>query len=194
MNIFIEINHTITLELANFVDKYNIETFIWIMADLPIFLLPIFLVVMWLKYTFVYKEDTKKSNLLNLVYITIFAVLINIIVQHFFDIQRPDSIITPILHHVPDASFPSDHAAVSIAFLTWLFLFNYKKSFWIFLPLVIVMNFSRMAWWLHWFFDVIVWSLIWIFTAIIFYKKIKDIKYIIKINNFVIKMMNYIKL
>jgi len=73
---------------------------------------------MWLKYTFIDKENTKKSNLLNIFYITSLAVTINIIVQHFFDIQRPDSLITPILHHIPDASFPSDHAAVSFAFLT----------------------------------------------------------------------------
>ena len=47
------------------------------------------------------------------------------------------------MSHVPDASFPSDHATVSIAFLTSLFLANYKRIGLIFLPFVIIMNLSR---------------------------------------------------
>jgi membrane-associated phospholipid phosphatase len=47
------------------------------------------------------------------------------------------------MSHIPDASFPSDHTAVSIAFVTALFLSGYKKIAIIFLPFALIMNVSR---------------------------------------------------
>lgn len=190
-----EINNDITMFLNDFLIENKLEVFVWFMSDAPIFFLPVFLLWAWFYYTFKEKNNEKKSDLLNIFFATFIAVVINIIIQQFFShIQRPDTIIKPILEHVPDASFPSDHAAVSFAFLTGLFLAWYKKTFYLFITFVILMNFSRLAWGLHWITDVIVWALIWIITAIIFFKIIKHTKIIKKINNFIIKLMNYIRL
>ena len=191
MNIFLQINHIISQNLNNFVLENHLEKVIWFLSDAPIFFLPIFLVWAWIFWTYKIKDNEKKADLLNIVYWIIVAIIINLIIQHFFYFSRPETLITPILKHIPDASFPSDHATVSIAFLTWLFLAWYKKTAYIFLIFAILMNFSRIAWWIHWFFDVIVWAIIWITTEIIVFK---NKKYFEKINNFIIKILNYIKL
>jgi membrane-associated phospholipid phosphatase len=44
-------------------------------------------------------------------------MILNQFLKFFIIEERPDSIIKPILEHVPDNSFPSDHATVSFAFL-----------------------------------------------------------------------------
>ena len=99
-----------------------------------------------------------------------------------------------LLNHVPDASFPSDHATVSVAFLTSLFLFWYKNIWFIYLPFVIIMIISRVILWVHWPFDIIAWSLVWIFSSFIIFKYISQIKFIKNLNKFIIKIMWYIKL
>jgi undecaprenyl-diphosphatase len=60
-----------------------------------------------------------------------------------------------LLDHIPDASFPSDHASVSVAFLTALYLTGYKKVFWAFMPWVILMNLCRVIAGVHWPFDIL---------------------------------------
>jgi undecaprenyl-diphosphatase len=94
------------------------------------------------------------------------------------------------MSHVPDASFPSDHAAVSVSFLTWLFLFNYKKVWYFFSIFVLLMLISRIIVGVHWPFDIIVWSIIWVLSAFII-KKLIDIKTIKNINNTIIKYEPY---
>lgn len=190
-NYFIFINHLVALSLNNFVINYHLQNFVWIFADLPIFFLPVFLLSFWLYYTF--KKIDKKENLLFIFYSSLVWLIINFILQHFFYEKRPETLITPILKHVPDNSFPSDHAAVSFAFLTALYLFWYKKTFWIFLFFVLIMNFSRIAWGVHWFFDVVVWALIWIFSAFLIYK-FKDNKYLKNLNSFILKIASFFKL
>ncbi len=192
MDFFIDINKYVSSFLNNFVLNNHLEKFIWMMADLPIFFLPIFLLWVWSYYTFVNKNIERKKNLLYIFYWVVLAVLINIIIQKLFPTQRPDTFIKPILDHVPDNSFPSDHAAVSFAFLTWMFLAKYKKTALIFSIFVIFMLFSRIAWWLHWFFDIIVWSLIWIFASFVIFKNTKNI-YISTLTNFIIKIMAYFR-
>ncbi len=194
MNIFMELNHNIAKILHNFIINNHLEKIIWIMSDYPIFFLPIFLIFTWLYYTFKTKENNKKIDLLNIVYWIIIAIIINLTIQHIFFVARPEFFITPILKHIPDASFPSDHAAVSFAFLTWLFLAWYKKTWYIYSIFVIIMNFSRIAWWIHWFFDVIVWMFIWILSSCFALKLLKQTKSINKLNLFILKFLNYIKL
>jgi undecaprenyl-diphosphatase len=99
-----------------------------------------------------------------------------------------------LLDHIPDASFPSDHATVSVAFLTSLFLAWYKKTWFIFTPFVIFMLLSRIILWVHWPFDILVWSLVWIFSSFVVFKYITKIKTINKVNKFLIKIMSFIKL
>ena len=201
MNTFIEINNYFATTLNNFILENNLEKCIWKMSDAPIFFLPIFLILAWIFYSYKKSplqrgdlEGTKKLNLLNIVYWVILAIIINIIIQNIVKIDRPESLVKPILEHIPDASFPSDHAAVSFAFLTWLFLSWYKKIWYIFSIFVIIMNFSRIAWGIHWFFDVIAWAFIWILSSIFVFKYLKNTKFIINLNNFIIKTLNYIKL
>jgi membrane-associated phospholipid phosphatase len=71
---------------------------------------------------------------------------------------------------------------VSFAFLFWIYAAGYKKTFWIFFPFVILMNFSRIAGWLHWFFDIFVWMLLWLISVIFIFKNSKN-KIIEKINS-----------
>ncbi|MDQ7023403.1 MAG: hypothetical protein Q9M97_07925 [Candidatus Gracilibacteria bacterium] len=56
------------------------------------------------------------------------------LIQQFIIVERPEQHLGAgaklLLDHLPDASFPSDHATVSIAFLTGLLLSGYKKYFW----------------------------------------------------------------
>jgi len=190
----LEINNFFATTLNNFVINNNLEKCIWLFSDAPIFLLPIFLVISRLYYTFKEKNNSKKSDLLNIFFTTILAIIISSIIQQIITIDRPESIITPILQHIPDASFPSDHASVSFAFLFWILFAGYKKIFYIFLVPTIIMNFSRIAWWIHWFFDIIAGFMVWIIASIIIFKYFKYTKISMNINNFIIKILNYIKL
>jgi undecaprenyl-diphosphatase len=161
---------------------------------LPIFLIPLFLVWYWI---YKRKENWEKKKLLLMFYSIFLAVVINVIIQKFVHLDRPESALNwakeMILKHIPDASFPSDHAAVSIAFLTSLALFWFVRIFLIFLPLFIIMNLSRIIWWVHWPLDIIVWSIIWVISSFIIYKW-KDFIIFEKINNFVFKVAKFFKL
>ena len=201
MNIFYQINSYFTTTLNSFVIENNLEKTIGQMSDAPIFFLPIFLLSAWIFYSYKKSpmqggdlEGAKKSNLLNIVYWIILAIIINLLIQSIVKIDRPESVVKAILDHIPDASFPSDHAAVSFAFLSWLFISGYKKIWYIFSIFVIIMNFSRVAWGIHWFFDIIAWAFVWISSSIFIFKYLKNTKFIINLNNFIIKILNYIKL
>jgi len=160
-----------------------------ILADYPILFLPLFLVIMWIYYT-VKNNNLNKHNLLNIFYCTVIAIIINLTIQQFVDLERPEEYVKAtgklLMKHVPDASFPSDHAAVSVSFLTSLFLFNYKKVWYIFSIFVFLMLISRVIVGVHWPFDIIVWSLVWVLSAFII-KKLVDFKAIKNINNSIIK-------
>lgn len=115
----------------NSLTQYNIIKEISILfADLPIIIIPIFLIVFWLFYT-IHLEKQRKENLLFIFYAVIFGTVINIIIQNLFYIERPQNFLQNswnfLLNHIPNASFPSDHATVSFAFLTSIFLFWYRK-------------------------------------------------------------------
>jgi len=193
MNIIWEINNRITYFLHNLVVENKLEWIIAFFADTPIFFLPIFLLFVWLYSNFKTKNESEKEWALLITYSVLISIIFNSIIKLFVIEERPDSIITPILKHVPDNSFPSDHATVSFAFLFAIYAAGYKKTFWLFMPFVIIMNFSRIAWGLHWFFDILVWALLWLF-AVIFIFKIKNNQIISKLNLFIIKIMSYIKL
>ena len=196
----------INKQLLNYFNSFSDIELIWenigILADSPIFFLPIFLVWAWSYYSFINKpsseKNEKKSNLIFIVYWVIFSILVSLLIQQFVHLDRPELHLINswklLMEHLPDASFPSDHATVSFAFLTWLFLANYKKIWLVFLPFVLIMNISRIIAWVHWPFDILAWSLVWIFTMVFMFKYWKKCKILININKFIIKIMNYIKL
>lgn len=177
--------------------KYDIiAEIVYLMADFPIFFIPIFCLIAWLYFNYK-KDNSGKIKLLNILYWIILCVIINIIIQHIHFVERPMQSLQNawklILEHIPNASFPSDHAWVSISFLTWLFLFWFRKFFIIALPFFVLMNLSRIAWGIHWTTDILAWWIIWIFTSFIVYK-FQNLNIINKINNFFIKIANFFKL
>ena len=204
-----EINKDLLLYLNSLLEYDFIQTFAMIFADTPIFLLPLFLSWAWIYYSYSKKTiivskitPTKnlleKENLLYIFYACVLWIVMSLIIQQIVVIDRPETAIAGtgmlLLDHIPDASFPSDHATVAIAFLSWLFLAGYKKLWYIYLPLALAMIFSRVILWVHWPFDVIIWSLVWIFAAFVVFQYAPKCSLIQSINKWVIQMMKYIKL
>ena len=186
------INKQISLTLNNFVRNYWLEKITSVMADAPIFFVTGFLVAAWFYWNFK-KNDEKKKDLIFMFFSAVGAIITNLIVQQFVEEARPETLVQPLIEHIPDASFPSDHAAVSVAFLVSLYLFGYKKTFWVYLPFVVLMNVSRIAAGVHWFFDVIVGVFVGIFWAFLM-KKLRKNKILNKIANFFIKLAKIFKL
>jgi len=187
------VNEFVSSKLNKFVIENNLQKQVGLFADFPIFFLPIFLLSAWLYHRFKDNNLEEKRKLIYIFFWPFFAVIINLIIQHMVHISRPETFIKPILKHIPDASFPSDHASVSFAFISALYLFGYKKLFWLFLPFIILMNLSRIAWWVHWFWDVIAWMFIWIFVSFVIWK-LKDKKIFIQVTDFLLKIANLFKL
>lgn len=190
--------NVLLLEKLNQLTIYpEIKYFTILMADLPIFLLPIFLVTWWIYFS-IKKNNEQKKKLLYILYSSIIWLIISILIQQFIHIDRPENYLnnssTFILQHLPDASFPSDHASVSFAFLSSMFLFWYKKILLLFLPFILIMNLSRIIAWVHFPLDILTWLIIGIFSWYISYKYLSKSKIINHINNLTIKNMNYIKL
>ncbi len=183
--------------LNNLAGTKDLQMIFGIIADVPIFFLPIFLISMWLYYVIKNNIEQKKALLL-LFYSTVLALFINIIIQNIVHFDRPESVLewvgNLLMSHIPDASFPSDHTAVSIAFVTALFLSGYKKIAIIFLPFALVMNVSRVISWVHWPFDVIVWTIVWIISGIIVCKCLIKNKYFQKFQDVLLRIAKIFKL
>ena len=175
----------------------QLQTIFWILADAPIFFLPIFLISMWLYYVIKNMNEQKKSLLL-LFYSTLLALSINMIIQNLIHFDRPESVLqwvwNLILNHIPDASFPSDHTAVSIAFATSLYYTGFKKSAMIFFPIAMIMNISRIISWVHWPLDIIVWTLVWLFSGYMVCKIFIRNKYLNQLSEILLKISNFFKL
>lgn len=193
-----EMNKELLIFLNSLLDYKAIEYITLVFADWPIFFLPIFLVWFWIYHTYKTKNNDNKKDLLFIFYSAVIAIIINLIIQQIVHLDRPEEAIKWVwkllLDHIPDASFPSDHTAVWISFLTALFLANYKKIWLIFFLPAILMVISRVILWVHWPLDIVAWSFVWIISAFISFKLIKKSKCINKFNDFIIKIMNYIKL
>ncbi|MDR2411849.1 MAG: hypothetical protein LBD88_04770 [Candidatus Peribacteria bacterium] len=101
-----ELNKELLIYLNSFLNYQIVEKITLIFADIPIFFLPIFLIVTWLYYTFSPKyrsdEDQKKSNLkektikkkknlLFIFYSCVIAIAINLVIQNLVKIDRPET-------------------------------------------------------------------------------------------------------
>lgn len=190
------------LQYLNNLSQYSfIDKFVKIFVDGPILLIPIFLLWYWIYYSYTKnKIDVfeKKSDLILIFVWIVIWLSISLIIQQIVHIDRPEQHLQAwaklLLDHLPDASFPSDHATVSIAFVFWLLFAWYKKYFWIFLVLMIFMNISRVIAWVHWPFDILWWSIVWFSWAFVSFKYLKKIKLVKNLNLKIIKLLNYIKL
>jgi undecaprenyl-diphosphatase len=192
-----QINESLLLSLNSLSTNDNIAMIVWIFADAPIFFIPIFLIITWIILSYK-REQEKKENLLFILYSCILGIVIALLIQKIVHFDRPENYILHtwklLLKHIPDASFPSDHATVSFAFLTSLLLSNYKKVFYIFLPFAFIMVISRIIAWVHWPLDIIVWIFIWIFSSFITFKFIKKLEIIKKLNTMIMKIASFVKL
>lgn len=194
---FTYINQTGLQTLNNLTEYPLIASIAFLFADLPIFFIPVFLLGTWILYNYKQKFNLK-PNLIFIFYGCIIAILISIIIQQFIHLERPEAHLSNsgrlLLSHIPDASFPSDHASVSFAFLFWLWFFGYKKTFWIYLPFALLMNISRIISWVHWPFDIVAWALIWVGSAWISRSYLSKNKLVKKCNSFIMNVLQYIKL
>lgn len=204
-----EINKELLISL-NSLTKYDyIESIVLIFADLPIFFIPIFLITLWIYYSrkkknkilsFLHltKKLLEKENLLYIFYSAVIWIIISLTIQQFIHMDRPETALQWVwkllLDHLPDASFPSDHATVSVAFLTSLFLAWFKKTWLYYAPFVVLMLLSRIIVWVHWPFDILAWSLVWFFSSFITFKYLSKLIIVNKLNKFIIKIMWYIKM
>lgn len=104
-----------------FLSQYNSLNGVGIIADFPIFFLPIFLVSMWLYYTFKKQDNAMREKLMYIFYSCVMGVIFSYIIKQFIEIERPESYLETtghlIMSHLPEKSFPSEHANVSFAFL-----------------------------------------------------------------------------
>ncbi|MDD3646721.1 MAG: phosphatase PAP2 family protein [Candidatus Gracilibacteria bacterium] len=198
-----EVNKFLLNYFNSFADNLIIQKIVFIFADAPIFFLPIFLVGYWIYYTCKnnYSEEEKinnKSSLLFIFYGVLLSMIITLVLQQIIVIDRPEEYLKNsanlLLSHVPDASFPSDHATVSFAFLTGLFLAGYKKIGYTFLPFVIVMNLSRIIAGVHWPFDILVGALVGFLGSFIIFKFCIKNKFVKNLNIWIMKLASFFKL
>ena len=203
------INKDLLISLNSLTEYESIQTIVYCFSDIPIFFIPIFLIISWLYYSYnkktifiseihLTKNLLEKENLLYILYSVVIWILISLSIQQVIVVDRPEEALkwiwSLILNHIPDASFPSDHATVSVAFLSGLFFACYKKTWLYFTPFVIIMLLSRIILWVHWPFDILAWAFVWYSSSYITFKYLIKFNFINKINQFIIKIMTIIKL
>jgi len=152
------VNQQLFLALNSLSENTVIRDISIIFADAPIFFLPLFLVAGWIY--FAQKKNTKtKESLLAIFYSTAVTVIFNMIIQHLVFVERPATFLGAkahfVLNHIPDASFPSDHAAVGFAFVLSAYLFGFQKIAYYFLPFFLLMAVSRVIAGVHWPLDIV---------------------------------------
>lgn len=211
-------------QLFDIFNRFSYIPWIGIIADAPIFFLPLFLSGMWIYYTFnphtffsqrkkryfkmwtflFFKREnsqlrnSKRHDLLHIFYACILWLIFSYIIKLFVDIDRPETYLKQtgnlIMSTIPAKSFPSDHATVSFAFTTALFFTGFKKVWYIFLPCIILMNISRIIVWVHWPIDILAGAINGIIASIICFTYIIPGKLVKKSDIFIIEVMRKLKL
>jgi len=182
----------------SFTQNENIAKLVYFFADAPIFVLPLFLFCGWISAAYQKKDDIK-IRLLFVFYSCAWAFLWNSFVQIFFSgkIERPEMSLEAsqwlILSHIPDDSFPSDHASVGMAFLVGMYFFGWKKESLILSPFFLLMFLSRIAGGVHWPLDIFGGIIIGGLSSFLLYKYQK-IRIMQKINTFLLKIASFVKL
>jgi undecaprenyl-diphosphatase len=137
-------------------------------SDIPLLLIPPFLIGLWIFGIFS-KNTSLKSLALFLFISTIFAIMINLIIQQFFHFQRPEAAISAagklLLDHLPDASFPSDHTTAGFAFASSFLFLGYKKIGSMVVIIMLCMSLSRVIAGVHWPIDILAGALLGISSS-----------------------------
>ncbi len=167
--------------------KYH-ETLLWLVpitADIFVFFYPVLLVILYI-IGILQKNTYYKESALWIFWSWVFSVIFNIFLQLFFDKIRPnismwlnsDKVETMLHKILPESSFPSDHAAISIGIAMWMILwwmrYKDKKFVWIgsiFLALGLLMGLSRVMIIVHWPTDVIAWFAVGALIPILLFQK-----------------------
>lgn len=165
----------------------------WI-ADYPIFFIPLFLLILYFGYGVAKKNKDAKYGALLIVGAAITATILNIVIQYFMDKARPETALMSagrlVMKHLPTQSFPSDHAAVSMAIALATLWRSYRISqkktviirWRILLIWSLLMSVARVAVGVHWPTDIIAGWIVWLVaTCIIFMPPVKRLleKYVI---------------
>ncbi|MFZ2150556.1 MAG: phosphatase PAP2 family protein [Candidatus Absconditicoccaceae bacterium] len=185
------------------------ETLVWLipfLADVFVFVYPVYLVILFI-CGIIKKKFYYQSSALFAFFATLISVCINIFIQFFIDKARPSVFLElsdlkaqTVLHKfLPSSSFPSDHAAVSMAFASAVFFRGVKnkdKNFIIlgiiFYVFSLTMSFARVTSGVHWPTDVIAGSIIGIVVALILFNKNIFIRRENKVNKNLINIFNRI--
>jgi len=145
-----------------------------ILADIFVFSYPVYLVVLYL-YGMITKKMSYKIAAIFIFFGTLLTAIVNILIQFFIDKVRPDIILgvadlksPSILHKfLPSASFPSDHAAISmgIAFSSIVRWVKHKDKKYIRFGAILIVfslitSFARLTSAIHWLTDIIAGSII----------------------------------
>jgi hypothetical protein len=87
-----ELNKQLLQYLNGLLDYRLIESIVEIMADGPIFILPLFLLFGWFYYAYM-KNVERKKVLLHIFYATVVGIIISLAIQQFVNIDRPETAI-----------------------------------------------------------------------------------------------------
>ncbi len=201
----------ILLEMNNYVNANNyLKLIIPYTSDIFVFLYPIFLVIVYLvgvynkKYQFTFRYWS-----LYVFFSVFISFLLTILIQQFISKQRPEEFINVkdklLIPHVPDISFPSDHAVVSssFAFACLFFWIKFKSKFFVFFGIVfliisLIMTLSRVAAGIHWPTDILAWFLIGFLISLLiiifwkFWEKYVFV-YLIELQEFIFKIFRLSK-
>lgn len=186
--------------------RFNTASFV---ADFIVFLLPIFLVVLYVFWIY-NKKNNYKMYALRIFSSATIAAVINILFQVFFNKSRPETALEwsqrLILKHLPTMSFPSDHAAVSMAFAAWILIWvfmlkNQKQSkimtyIWIFFVIAsVAMSVARVMVGIHWPTDILAWWMVGVISAYCTYYLLpeKILQYLIKIEESILDAIGIYK-
>lgn len=154
---------------------YTVAT---ILADRPIFLLPVFLLWLYVWRGMIKRQVSAKYGALLIFFSTAIAAIINLWLQMFIDKARPETALEwawrLVMKHLPTASFPSDHAAVSfaaaLAVLLWAMKRGKKRvAIWGRILLIgsVLMSVARVAVGVHRPTDILAWRVIGLLSVTI---------------------------
>lgn len=161
-------------------NHYILTKIVPLTSDVFVFSYPIYLSALYL-YGIYKKDVSNKEAALYIFFSSVWAVAFNIFLQSLIYKERPEQIALLkedlIFSHVPDRPFPSDHAALSatIAMSTLLYWIKSGKRHYIFFSIIfwifsITLSISRIAAWVHWPTDILIWTIIWIMIPLLLIK------------------------
>ena len=147
-----------------------------ILADVFVFVYPILLLFLFFR-GYSSKNKSMQFYSISILLSTAIAVWINILIQFFIWKERPETLqwLKLILKHVPSISFPSDHAAVSMAFaigfimsMKLLLPKSYRNRSYFLITASLIMGICRVAVAVHRPTDILIWwiiGIIWGYTG-----------------------------